>query len=70
MKYAILYAPTLKGYKCASPESPKLRGRRYLGRNAATMKGAIEGYLECMREFGYSIPTPTTVAEGIEVLVD
>lgn len=31
------------------------------------MKEAIEGHIECMREFGYEIPKPTTVAEAIDV---
>jgi hypothetical protein len=31
------------------------------------MKEAIEGHLECMREFGYAIPKPTTVAEEVEI---
>jgi hypothetical protein len=33
------------------------------------MKEAIEGHLECKRDF-YEIPKPTTVAEGIEVPVN
>jgi hypothetical protein len=33
------------------------------------MKKAIEGHLECMREFGYAIPKPTTVAEEVEIPV-
>ena len=33
------------------------------------MKEAIEGHLECMREFGYAIPKPTTVAELVEIPV-
>jgi hypothetical protein len=31
------------------------------------MKEAIEGHLECMREFGYVIPKPTTLAEQVEI---
>jgi predicted RNase H-like HicB family nuclease len=31
------------------------------------MKEAIEGHLECMRQFGYAIPEPTTVAEEVDV---
>jgi predicted RNase H-like HicB family nuclease len=31
------------------------------------MKEAIEGHLECMRQFGYGIPEPTTVAEEVDV---
>ncbi len=71
MKYAILYAPTSTGYSAHVPDLPGcVAAAATLDETRQLMKEAIEGHLECMRELGYSIPTPTTVAEGIEVPVD
>jgi len=71
MKYAILYAPTSTGYGAHVPDLPGcVAAAAKLEETRQRMKEAIEGHLECMREFGYSIPAPTTVAEGIEVPVD
>jgi hypothetical protein len=33
------------------------------------VRDAIEGHLEYMRDFGHTIPEPTTLAEEVEVRV-
>jgi predicted RNase H-like HicB family nuclease len=67
MKYPVLYEPTATGFSAHVPDllgcvgaAPTLEETREL------MKEAIEGHLECMREFGYAIPKPTTVAEEVD----
>ena len=70
MKYAILYAPTSTGYSAHVPDLPGCVAATTLEETRQLMKEAIEGHLECMREYGYEIPTPVTAAEGIEVPID
>ena len=70
MKYAILYAPTSTGYSAHVPDLPGCVAAATLEETRQLMKEAIEGHLECMRKYGYEIPTPVTVAEGIEVPID
>jgi len=68
MKYAVLYAPTSTGYSAHVPDLPGCIGAAAtLEETRRLMKEAIEGHLECMREFGYAIPEPTTVAEQVEI---
>ncbi|MCX6590581.1 MAG: type II toxin-antitoxin system HicB family antitoxin [Acidobacteria bacterium] len=68
MKYAILYEPTATGYSAHVPDLPGcVAAGATLDETRQLMQEAIEGHLECMREFGYAIPSPTTVAEGFEV---
>ena len=68
MKYAVLYAPTDTGYSAHVPDLPGCVGAAVtLEATRLLMKEAIEGHLECMREFGCAIPEPTTVAEEVEV---
>ena len=68
MKYAVLYEPTATGYSAHVPDLPGCVGAAAsLDELRLLMKEAIEGHLECMREFGESIPMPTTVAEQMEV---
>ena len=70
MKYAVLFAPTATGYSAHVPDLPGCSGvAATLGETRLLMKEAIEGHLECMREFGYTIPAPTTVAEEVEIPV-
>ena len=68
MKYAVLYEPTSTGFSAYVPDLPGCVGAAAtLEQTRQLMKEAIEGHLECMREFGYAIPEPTTVAEQVEV---
>ncbi|MGO9256063.1 MAG: type II toxin-antitoxin system HicB family antitoxin [Bryobacteraceae bacterium] len=68
MKYAVLYEPTATGYSAHVPDLPGCVGAAAtLDEARELMKEAIEGHLDCMREFGYPIPEPTTVAEELEV---
>jgi predicted RNase H-like HicB family nuclease len=68
MRYAVLYEPTRTGYSAHVPDLPGcIAAARTLDETRQLMKDAIEGHLECMREFGYSIPEPKTVAEEVEV---
>ena len=68
MKYAVLYERTSTGYSAHVPDLPGCVGAAATLEEARKlMKGAIEGHLECMREFGYAIPEPATVAEELEV---
>ena len=71
MKYAVIYEKSRTGYSAYAPDLPGcVATAATLDETRALMKEAIEGHLDCMREFGYAIPPPTTVAEGIEVPVD
>ena len=68
MKYAVLYAPTATGYSAHAADLPGcIAAAATLTETKALMKEAIEGHLECMREFGYRIPAPTTIVEQVEV---
>jgi predicted RNase H-like HicB family nuclease len=68
MKYAVLYAPTETGYSAHVPDLPGCVGAAAsLDETRELMKLAIEGHLECMRDAGYEIPKPTTVAEAVDV---
>jgi predicted RNase H-like HicB family nuclease len=68
MKYAVLYAPTATGYSAHVPDLPGcVAAAATLDETRDLMKEAIEGHLDCMRQFGYAIPEPTTVAEDVEV---
>lgn len=68
MKYAVLYAPTATGYSAHAPDlTGCIAAAATLEEIRALMQEAIEGHLECMRESGYQIPEPTTVAEELEV---
>ena len=68
MKYAVLYELTATGYSAHVPDLPGCVGAAAtLEETRALMKEAIQGHLECMREFGEEIPTPTTLAEQVEV---
>jgi predicted RNase H-like HicB family nuclease len=68
VKYAVLYAPTATGYSAHVPDLPGCIGAAAtLEATRLLMKEAIEGHLECMRDYGYAIPKPTTVAEEVEI---
>ena len=68
MKYAVLYAPTATGYSAHVPDlSGCVGAAATLEETRELMKEAIEGHLECMKESGYEIPMPTTVAEAVDV---
>lgn len=68
MKYAVVYEPTVTGYSAHVPDLPGcVAAADSLDATRALMKEAIEGHIECMREFGYVVPDPTTVAEEIEI---
>jgi predicted RNase H-like HicB family nuclease len=70
MKYAVLYNPTSTGYSAHVPDLPGcIAAAATLEETRELMREAMEGHLECMREFGYEIPDPTTVAEQIEIPV-
>jgi predicted RNase H-like HicB family nuclease len=68
MKYAVLYAPTATGLSAHVPDLPGCIGAAATLEEARLlMKQAIEGHLECLREFGYAIPKPAIVAAEVEV---
>ena len=68
MKHAVLYATTPTGYSAHAPDLPGcIAAAVTLDETRELMKEAIEGHLECMRQFGYAIPEPTTVAEEVDV---
>jgi predicted RNase H-like HicB family nuclease len=68
MKLAVLYEPTSTGFSAHVPDLPGcVAAAATLEDTRELMKEAIEGHLECMREFGYPVPRPTTVAEVVEV---
>lgn len=70
MKYAILIEPTSTGYSAHVPDLPGcVAAAPTLEETRNLLQEAITGHLECMPEFGYAIPKPTTVADGIEVSV-
>jgi len=68
MKYAVLYEPTATGYSAHVPDLPGCIGAAAtLDEARELMREAIEGHIECMLEFGYAVPEPTTVAEEVDV---
>ena len=68
MKYAVLYAPTATGFSAHVPDLPGCVGAAATLEEARElMREAIQGHLECMRDAGYSVPAPTTVAEAVDV---
>jgi predicted RNase H-like HicB family nuclease len=68
MKYAVLYATTPTGYSAHVPDLPGcVAAAVTLDETRELMKEAIEGHLDCMRQFGYAIPEPKTVAEEVAV---
>ena len=68
MKYAVLYEPTPTDYSAHVPDLPGCVGAAATLEEARELrKEAIEGHLECMREFGYAIPEPTTIADQVDV---
>jgi predicted RNase H-like HicB family nuclease len=70
MRYAILYEPTSTGFSAHVPDLPGcVATGATLEETRELLKGAIEGHLDLMRQFGYEIPKPTTVAEGLEIPV-
>ncbi len=70
MKYAVLYAPTSTGYSAHVPDLPGcVAAAPTLDKTKELMKEAIEGHLDVMREFGYDVPAPTTVADEVEIPV-
>ncbi|MEO5926197.1 MAG: type II toxin-antitoxin system HicB family antitoxin [Bryobacteraceae bacterium] len=69
MKYTVLYAPTATGYSAHVPDLPGCIGAApTLDEVRSLMREAIEGHIECMKEFGYELPRPSTVVEEVEVL--
>lgn len=69
MKYAVLYEPTETGYSAHAPDLPGcVAAAATLEETRELMHEAIEGHLECMREYGQAIPEPTTVVEEVEVV--
>ena len=68
MKYAVLYERTATGYSAHVPDLPGCVGAApTLEETRSLMKEAVQGHIECMREFGYPVPAPTTLAEELEV---
>jgi predicted RNase H-like HicB family nuclease len=68
MKYAVLYERTSTGYSAHVPDLPGCVGAAAtLDEIRSLMKEAIQGHIECMREFGYSVPEPETLAEELDV---
>jgi predicted RNase H-like HicB family nuclease len=66
-KYTIFFEPTATGYSAYVPDLPGcVAAAVTLEETKELMKEAIEGHSECMREFGYEIPAPTTVSEKVE----
>jgi predicted RNase H-like HicB family nuclease len=57
MKYAILYEPTSTGFSAYVPELPGcVATGATFEETRELLKGAIEGHLDLMRQFGYEIP--------------
>jgi predicted RNase H-like HicB family nuclease len=68
MKYAVIYEQTATGYSAYVPDLPGcIAAAGTLDETKSLMKEAIEGHLECMREYGERIPEPTTLAGEVEV---
>jgi predicted RNase H-like HicB family nuclease len=68
MKNTVLYEPTATGYSAHVPDLPACASAAAtLDQARELMKEAIEDHLECMREFGYLIPEPTTVVEELDI---
>jgi len=67
-KYAVVFERSRTGYGAYVPDLPGcVAAAATLEETEELIRGAIEFHLEGMREDGDEIPTPTTVAEMIEV---
>ncbi len=64
-----MYAPTATGYSAHLPDLPGcVAAATTLEETKDLMREAVLMHLECMRETGEEIPSPTTVAEEVDVL--
>jgi predicted RNase H-like HicB family nuclease len=68
MKYAVIYEQTATGYSAYVPDLPGcIAAASTLDETKQLMREAIQLHLECMRDYGETIPEPTTVADEVEV---
>jgi predicted RNase H-like HicB family nuclease len=67
-KYAVIFEKSRTGYGAYVPDLPGcVAAAATLEETDKLIRGAIEIHLEGMREDGDEIPTPTTLAEMVEV---
>ncbi len=69
MRYAVIYEKTATGYSAYAPDLPGcIAAGDTLEETKELIREAIEGHVELMRERGYAIPQPTTVADYVDAV--
>ena len=67
-EYLVIYEKTATGYSAYVPDLPGcISTGPTLPETKKNMQEAISGHLATMREFGDTIPQPTTIAEPMQV---
>ena len=67
-KYAVIYEPTTTGYSAFAPDLPGcIATGRTLEQTRKRTHDAIDAHLKTMREDGDPIPSPSHVADMLEV---
>ena len=68
LKYAVLFEKAENNWAAYVPDLPGCMTTGHtLQETESNIREAIQGHLETLREFGDSIPEPTSVAMEIEV---
>ena len=68
VKYAVIYEPAQDNWAAYVPDLPGcITTGKTLDETRANIRGAIEGHLETLREFGSVIPEPASLAGEVEV---
>ncbi len=67
-EYLVIYEKTSTGYSSYAPDLPGcISTGPTLAETQRNMTEAVSGHLAVMREFGDTIPEPTTVAERLAI---
>jgi len=70
LKYAVIFEPSEDGYGAYVPDLPGcVTVGDTLAETQANIREAISGHLAVMKEFGETIPQPTTLAQYVEISV-
>jgi len=70
LRYAVVFERSVDGYGAYVPDLPGcVTVGDTLAETEANIREAIAGHISVMKEYGETIPQPTTIAEYIEVPV-
>jgi predicted RNase H-like HicB family nuclease len=68
IKYAVIFERAENNWAAYVPDLPGcMTTGRTLEETEANIREAIEGHLKTLREYGETVPTPTSVAKDIDV---